>query len=85
VLRVVAIASADGFTLRPDFRRTMPGRGAHLHPESGCLSLALRRRAFGRALRVTGVIDTGELEEAINRPVTAGVKTVGGASAPLKE
>jgi uncharacterized protein len=42
----------------------MPGRGAHVHPTSACLDLALRRRAFGRALRFTGVIDTDGLIEA---------------------
>jgi len=42
----------------------MPGRGAHVHPTSACLDLALRRRAFGRALRFTGVIDTDVLIEA---------------------
>jgi predicted RNA-binding protein YlxR (DUF448 family) len=72
LLRVVAIASADGFLLRPDLRRTMPGRGAHLHPVPGCLESALRRRAFGRALRVSGVLDTEELNEAIIGLATAG-------------
>jgi predicted RNA-binding protein YlxR (DUF448 family) len=67
---VVAVASGDdsaeaGFIVRPDFQRTLPGRGAHLHPAPGCLELALRRKAFGRALRVTGVVDTGGLAEAI--------------------
>jgi uncharacterized protein len=61
LLRVVAV----GLTLKPDPRRVLPGRGAHLHPEPGCLESALRRRALGRALRVTGVPDPGELIEAI--------------------
>jgi predicted RNA-binding protein YlxR (DUF448 family) len=77
-LRVVAI----GLSLKPDPRRVLPGRGAHLHPEPGCLESALRRRAFGRALRITGVPDAGELVEAINAKVA---KTVGGAAALLKE
>ncbi|AAT88645.1 nucleic-acid-binding protein [Leifsonia xyli subsp. xyli] len=34
-----------------------PGRGAWLHPVDGCLDLALKRRAFGRALRVDGTLD----------------------------
>lgn len=49
LLRVVA---GDG-TLVPDPARRAPGRGAHLHPTTECLALALRRRAFGRALRVS--------------------------------
>ena len=32
-----------------------PGRGAYLHPGPGCVALAVKRRALGRALRVTGV------------------------------
>ncbi|WP_330164986.1 YlxR family protein [Catellatospora vulcania] len=70
LLRVVAVASgADQFSLRPDPRRRLTGRGAHVHPTAACLELALRRRAFGRALRITtGVIDTGELAEAIHGP-----------------
>jgi len=47
----------------PDPGRRRPGRGAHLHPDSACLALAERRRAFGRALRVTGVLDTGPLAD----------------------
>ncbi|WP_212845786.1 YlxR family protein [Catellatospora sp. IY07-71] len=67
LLRVVAVASgADQFSLRPDPRRRSTGRGAHVHPTPACLESALRRRAFGRALRITGVIDTGELTGAIH-------------------
>ena len=49
LLRVVA---GDG-TLVPDPAGRAPGRGAHLHPTIECLELALRRRAFIRALRAT--------------------------------
>ena len=38
-----------------DHRQREPGRGAYLHPEAACLTQALRRRAVGRALRVSGV------------------------------
>ena len=37
----------------PDPEGTAPGRGAHLHPTTGCYDLAVRRRAFSRALRLT--------------------------------
>ncbi|WP_421740809.1 YlxR family protein [Cellulomonas sp.] len=40
-----------------DVDRRMPGRGAWLHPDPGCLEKAERRRAFGRALRVAGQPD----------------------------
>ena len=36
----------------PDPAATAPGRGAHLHPTAECYQLAVRRKAFGRALRV---------------------------------
>jgi uncharacterized protein len=38
----------------PDPTATAPGRGAHLHPTIECYELAVRRRAFARALRFTG-------------------------------
>ena len=37
----------------PDPDGTAPGRGAHLHPTTGCYDLAVRRKAFSRALRLT--------------------------------
>ena len=37
----------------PDPAGTAPGRGAHLHPTTECYDLAVRRRAFARALRFT--------------------------------
>ena len=38
-----------------DRAQRAPGRGAYLHPGPDCVALALKRRALGRALRVTGV------------------------------
>jgi predicted RNA-binding protein YlxR (DUF448 family) len=62
LLRVVAVELGDErFIAEPDPARIRPGRGAHLHPDPACLALAERRRAFGRALRITGVVDTGPL------------------------
>ena len=52
LLRVVAGSDADGLpVVRPDPDGTAPGRGAHLHPTTECYDLAVRRRAFTRALR----------------------------------
>ncbi len=42
----------------PDPRATAPGRGAHLHPTTECYDLAVRRKAFGRALRVPAGLDS---------------------------
>ncbi|GAA1759407.1 YlxR family protein [Luedemannella helvata] len=91
LLRVVATAVADQaspggavavgspeWRLVPDHARRLPGRGAHLHPDPACFAQAERRRAFGRALRLTGVVDAG--------PVAAYVEAfghaVGGARPP---
>jgi predicted RNA-binding protein YlxR (DUF448 family) len=49
----------------PDPARRLPGRGASLHPDPACLALAERRRAFGRALRVAGVLDIGPVREYV--------------------
>jgi predicted RNA-binding protein YlxR (DUF448 family) len=78
LLRVVAVArGVDQFgdeliAVEPDPARIRLGRGAHLHPDLACLALAERRRAFGRALRVSGVMDTGPLAELLARPGTPG-------------
>ncbi|WP_235022663.1 YlxR family protein [Amycolatopsis alkalitolerans] len=46
-----------------DERRRLPGRGAWLHPDPGCLAKAERRRAFPRALRSSGTLGV----EAVRR------------------
>jgi predicted RNA-binding protein YlxR (DUF448 family) len=47
--------------LIPDLRGRLPGRGASLHPDLGCLELAERRRAFLRAFRVPGPLDVSRV------------------------
>ncbi|WP_165988954.1 YlxR family protein [Streptomyces sp. YIM 98790] len=49
----------------PDHRGTLPGRGAYVHPKPACLELAVRRRAFPRAFRVQGPLDTTDLQLAV--------------------
>nr|WP_203708250.1 YlxR family protein [Asanoa iriomotensis] len=66
LLRFVAVGDGEPYRLRPDPTRSLPGRGAHVHPDPACLALACKRRAFGRALRKVGVVDTGELAEHIH-------------------
>ncbi|MFT4218889.1 MAG: YlxR family protein [Microbacterium sp.] len=62
LLRVVAVDSA----LIPDERASLPGRGAWVHDTRECVDAALRRRAFVRALRVSGPLDTQTLEKRLN-------------------
>jgi uncharacterized protein len=59
LLRVTAGSDADGTrAVVPDPAAIRPGRGAHLHPTPECYELAVRRRAFGSALRVRPPLDT---------------------------
>lgn len=62
LLRVVARESE----LVADETATLPGRGAWLHPTMSCFQEAVRRRAFGRALRVTRPLDARHLENRLN-------------------
>lgn len=73
LLRVVARVQDDTndrsgtavVLLVPDLRRRLPGRGAWVHPDPGCLELAVRRRAFTRALRLQGQVDDDAVRAAI--------------------
>ncbi|WP_073910852.1 YlxR family protein [Streptomyces sp. CB00455] len=61
LLRIVAVGDA----CVPDPRGTLPGRGAYVHPAVVCLDQAVRRRAFPRALRSAGALDTAEVRRAV--------------------
>jgi predicted RNA-binding protein YlxR (DUF448 family) len=65
LLRVVIV---DG-GLALDLRRSAAGRGAWIHPDLDCMSKAERRRAFARALRVDGPLDTGDLRSSLEQLV----------------
>ena len=60
LLRVVA---RDG-TVVPDPSATLSGRGAWVHPAQECVRTAIKRKAFGRALRADVPLDTGVLLQA---------------------
>ncbi|TKR21950.1 YlxR family protein [Cellulomonas hominis] len=64
LLRVVAATTDAGDpAVVVDVRRALPGRGAWLHPDPHCLELAESRRAFPRALRLAGPLDTSAVRE----------------------
>ncbi|CAM5358515.1 YlxR family protein [Kitasatospora aureofaciens] len=65
LLRVTAV---EGVCV-PDPRGALPGRGAHLHLDLACLDLAVRRRAFPRAFRLQGALDTERLRGFIEERV----------------
>jgi len=53
--------TTDG--IRVQFGRNEPGRGAWTHPREACVTQADRRRAWSRALKVAGPLDTSALLE----------------------
>jgi len=65
--------------LVPDDRAKLPGRGAWLHRDQECLTAADRRRAFPRALRVPGPLDTHLLhqwfDQIVHQPEPPGDET----------
>ncbi|QIK77503.1 YlxR family protein [Nocardioides piscis] len=67
LLRVVVGSDAHGQpAVCPDPRGTAPGRGAHLHPASECYDLAVRRRAFSRALRLTEALASAPVRDYLD-------------------
>ena len=85
LLRVVAEPRDEGNpAVVPDPRRRLPGRGAWLHPDIACLDLAVRRRAFARALRtpVEGIDALRAwVEEHLQRTTPPSQKTESGFDA----
>jgi predicted RNA-binding protein YlxR (DUF448 family) len=61
LLRVIQV---DGQVV-PDETGSQPGRGAWLHPTSQCCNEAVKRKAFGRALRAE-IIDTHTITQRLN-------------------
>jgi uncharacterized protein len=66
LLRVVASSIGNGtHAVLVDTAGSLPGRGAWLHPSPQCLQQAIRRRAFTKALRITGPPDTSAVVEHV--------------------
>jgi uncharacterized protein len=53
----------------PDPRGRLPGRGASVHLDPGCLDSAERRKAFPRAFRLPGVLDISELRRYVQERI----------------
>ncbi|MCF6387990.1 YlxR family protein [Mycobacterium sp. MBM] len=67
LLRVAAVSDRPGnCAVAVDTTGNVPGRGAWLHPDQHCLDAAVRRRAFVRALRITGSPDTSAVVEYVS-------------------
>jgi len=67
LVRLVARHVGPTLAVVPDPRHSALGRGAHLHPTTRCLDLAVRRRAFSRALRTPGPPDTSAVREWVEQ------------------
>ncbi|WP_081581415.1 YlxR family protein [Timonella senegalensis] len=52
-------------TARVDRNGGLPGRGSWLHPQQSCLDVAVKRRAFSRALRTHGEVDLHDVREYV--------------------
>ncbi|WP_280727664.1 YlxR family protein [Kitasatospora sp. MAA4] len=66
---LLRVTTVEG-TCVPDPRGALPGRGAHLHLDQACFDLAVRRRAFSRAFRLQGVLDTEALRTYVESRTT---------------
>ncbi|WP_245531604.1 YlxR family protein [Corynebacterium capitovis] len=64
LLRLVAAPDGSGRVL-PDPSRSLPGRGAWITPTLEAFELAEKRRAFGRALRLTAPPDVRDVRAYI--------------------
>ncbi|WP_407664598.1 DUF448 domain-containing protein [Mycolicibacterium anyangense] len=64
---MVAVSYGNGQSaVTVDAAGNLPGRGAWLHPDDRCLEAAIRRRAFARALRITGSPDPTAVVEYLS-------------------
>ncbi len=63
---LVRVVVRDG-ALVADEKAILAGRGAWVHDTDECVETAIRRRAFGRALRVSGDLDTQTFHETHQR------------------
>ncbi|HLR85974.1 MAG TPA: YlxR family protein [Nocardioidaceae bacterium] len=65
LVRIVSVADESAHVLVPDPDGSAPGRGAHLHPTTACFEQAMRRRSFGRALRIVAPFDASAVRDYV--------------------
>lgn len=65
LVRIAYDRTSDSRLLVMDECNVLPGRGAWVHREPGCLSTALQKRAFARAFR--NQVDTEKLVAALSK------------------
>jgi predicted RNA-binding protein YlxR (DUF448 family) len=54
-----------------DLRHRLPGRGAWVHPQRTCIETATRRKAWTRALKVSGLaVDADEVFRHVASGIT---------------
>ncbi len=86
LLRVVAAGDSGSGSARavePDAAARRPGRGAWVHEDPACFQRAVKRRAFGRALRLDGALDLDAVREHVSASTTSPPSTSSGSgSAP---
>ncbi|QCT36490.1 YlxR family protein [Schaalia odontolytica] len=65
---LVRIARSPDGSIRLDRTATLPGRGAWIHPDAGCVQKARARRGLARSFRMGNVTDGvwDDVEELIN-------------------
>lgn len=74
LVRIAFTQPHDSRSLELDERGVLPGRGAWVHRDPACLSVALRKRAFARAFR--GQVDTEALEQVLLQWQAENTKTL---------
>ncbi|MDP9026499.1 MAG: YlxR family protein [Actinomycetota bacterium] len=70
---LVRLVARDGRVV-VDAAARLPGRGAWVHPASACVTTAIQRRAFGRALR-DAALDTSHLPTDLETRLTGTVNS----------
>ncbi|HEY3924034.1 MAG TPA: YlxR family protein [Acidothermaceae bacterium] len=76
LLRLAVVRVDEEFRVVPDPRGQRSGRGASLHPDPYCLDLAERRRAFPRAFRLPGPLDSTAVREHLEGSTVVAVVAV---------